>query len=130
MSTERGIELLAALNCLVIGVSHITMPRAWAEFFIMLRNRGDAGAFVNGFLSLWFGSLIVGFHNVWSGLPMVLTLLGWAQVLKGLLIFVVPGWGMRGLSLVSLERSRMFVAPGFFLVALSGVLFYSLATGR
>ena len=130
MSTERAIELLAALNFLIIGLSHITMPRAWAEFFIMLRSRGDAGAFVNGFLSLWFGSLIVGFHNVWSGLPVVLTLIGWAQVLKAFLIFVVPGHGMRGLSLVSLERSRMFVLPGAFLVALSGVLFYSLATGR
>ncbi len=64
MSTERSIELLAAIQFLIIGLSHITMPRAWAEFFVMLRSRGDAGAFANGFLSLWFGALVVGFHNV------------------------------------------------------------------
>jgi hypothetical protein len=31
-----------------------------------------------GFLALWFGTIIVAFHNVWSGLAMVVTLLGWA----------------------------------------------------
>ncbi len=62
---------------------------------------------------------------------MVLTVIGWAQVVKAFLIFVVPGHGMRGLSLVSLERARMYFIPGgALLVALSGVLFYSLAAGR
>jgi len=130
MSTQQSIELWAAIQFLITGLSHITMPRAWAEFFVMLRSRGDAGAFANGFLSLSFGALVVGFHNVWSGLPMVLTVFGWAQIVKAFLTFVVPGHGVRMLSLVSLERPRMFVAPGALLVAVSGVLFYSLATGR
>ena len=130
MSIQQSVELWAAIQFLIIGLSHITMPRAWAEFFILLRSRGDAGAFANGFLSLIFGALVVGFHNVWSGLPMLLTIIGWAQVVKAFLIFVVPGHGMRGLSLVSLERSRIFVPGGALFVALSGVLFYSLATGR
>ena len=123
---ERAIELLAAVNFIVIGLSHVVKPRVWAEFFLLLRSKGEAGSLVNGFLSLATGSLIVGFHNVWSGIPLVLTLLGWAQVVKGFLIFVVPGYGLRGLSLVSLENSRIFVAPGVALTCLGGLLLYSL----
>lgn len=125
---ERAIELLAAINFIVIGLSHVVKPRVWAEFFLLLRSKGEAGSFVNGFLSLATGSLIVGFHNVWSGIPLVLTLLGWAQVLKALLIFVVPGYGLRGLSLVSLENARIFVAPGVVLTGVGGLLLYSLFT--
>jgi len=29
------------------------------DFFVWLRGKGHAGVFANGFLSLWFGGLIV-----------------------------------------------------------------------
>ena len=125
---ERLIELLAAINFLVIGLSHIVQPRAWAEFFLMLRSKGEAGAFVSGFLSLATGSLIVGFHDVWSGIPLLLTLIGWGQVVKSLLIFVIPGYGLRSLSIVSLENARLFVIPGVVLAGVGGLLLYSLYT--
>ena len=92
--------------------AHVFQHRAWAEFFLALRDQGDRGVFVVGFMSLAFGSLIVAFHNVWSGLPMVLTILGWAQVLKGLLYFTLPSYGLRKLGIVDIERARMFVWPG------------------
>ncbi len=36
------------------------------------------------------GTLIVAFHNVWSGFPMAVTLLGWSMVLKATVTFVSP----------------------------------------
>jgi hypothetical protein len=87
---ERGIELFAALNFLVIGLSHLLQPRVWVDFFVWLRSKGHAGVFANGMLSLSFGSIIVSFHNVWGGLPTVLTVIGWAQVTKGFVSLVAP----------------------------------------
>ncbi|HET7233105.1 MAG TPA: hypothetical protein VFJ16_24055 [Longimicrobium sp.] len=126
MPMERAIELFAAINFLVIGISHVVQPRAWAEFFGWLRSKGLAGSFVNGFLSLWFGSLIVGFHNVWTGIPAVLTFIGWAQVVKGTLAFVYPQLGLRSMALVSPEHARRFVAPGMLLAGIGGLLVYHL----
>ena len=80
--------------------------------------------FVNGFLALGFGSLVVAFHNVWTGLPVVLTIFGWAQVLKGFVSFVAPRIALRGLSRVSLERAWHFRAGGIFALCLSAVLWY------
>ena len=121
---ERAVEIFAAVHCLVIGLSHVAQPRTWVEFFVRLRGWGRAGVFVNGFLSLSFGSVIVAFHNVWEGLPVVLTILGWAQVVKGLLNFVVPQVGLRTLARVSPERAGEFVVAGLFLFVLSGVFWY------
>jgi hypothetical protein len=78
----RSVEILAIILFGVIGLSHILQPKAWAEFFIMLRGKGEAGAFMDGFLNLPLGAFIVGFHNIWSGIPVVLTLLGWGLLIK------------------------------------------------
>ena len=71
----RSVEIVASILFGVIGLSHILQPKAWVEFFILLRGKGGAGAFMDGFLNLPLGALIVVFHNTWSGIPVVLTLL-------------------------------------------------------
>ena len=125
---ERAIEIFAAVQFLVIGLSHLLQPRVWVEFFTWLRGKGHAGVFANGFLSLTFGSLIVAFHNVWTGLPIVLTLMGWAQVIKALVAFVMPQWGMRGLERVSYDRTRDFVVGGLVFLAMSALMLYIVLT--
>ena len=121
---EKATELFAAIFLMVIGLSHMAQPRAWIDFFIALRNKGQVGVFVNGFLTLSFGAFIVAFHNVWQGLPVLLTLLGWAQVLKGLMNFVAPQLALWGLRRLKPERAWLFVVGGIFALALSAVLWY------
>ena len=122
---ERSVEVFAALYLLVIGLSHMVQPHAWVEFFTWLRERGRTGVFVEGFLSLGFGALIVAFHNVWSGLPIVLTLVGWGQVLKGLVRFVAPQLSLRVYERVTPERALQFRVAGIFALALSGLVGYA-----
>lgn len=119
---ELAIQKLAALNFLAMGLSHIIQHRVWAEFFIGWREKGEVGVFYTAFLHLPFGALIVAFHNVWSGIPLVLTLAGWAWTLKGLLYLGYPKLGLRSLSQVKTENSRRFIAPGALMVIYAGLL--------
>jgi hypothetical protein len=121
---ERGIEIFAAVQFLVIGLSHLLQPRAWVEFFISLRGKGHTGVFANGFLSLIFGSFVVAFHNVWTGLAMILTIIGWAQVIKAFTSFVIPQWSMRSFQRVSLDRANEFVYAGVVFLVLSALMAY------
>ena len=121
---EAATEVFAALSLMVIGVSHISQPGAWVDFFIWLRSKGRAGVFMNGFLTLGFGSIIVAFHNVWTGLPVVLTVFGWAQVLKGVVNFVAPQVALWGLARISIERAWHFRVGGIFALGLSALLWY------
>ena len=84
---ERAVQVFAAANFLVIGLSHIFQRDAWIEFFSKLRSLGRLGPFAEGFLYLNFGALIVSLHNVWTFPELVLTLVGWVHVLKALVRF-------------------------------------------
>ena len=126
---ERSVEVLAIILFGILGLSHILQPRAWADFFILLRGKGETGAFVDGFLNLPLGSVIVGFHNTWSGIPLVLTLVGWGLLIKGLIRFCASNQALRVMARVSPERSWEFQVAGAGLVALAGLLGYGVYAG-
>jgi uncharacterized membrane protein len=47
--------------------------------------------YVSGMTALIFGLLVVAFHNVWAwSWPVIITILGWATLLKGVLRVVAP----------------------------------------
>src|SRR5215475_7508159 len=105
MSMELAIQRLAIVVFLVVGLSHIFQPRVWAQFFIEIREKGATGSFIVAFIHFPLGALIVAFHNVWQGTPVILTLTGYSLVLKSFIHFVFPKRGLKSLSRASLERS-------------------------
>jgi hypothetical protein len=121
---ERAVQIYAIIHLTVIGISHVVRPRAWVDFFIVLRECGDAGVFAVALLNLIFGSIIVAFHNVWTGIPLVLTVLGWANVVKALVYFVFPAIGLRRFQSLSHERANLVVGGGVLFLLLAGVLGY------
>lgn len=123
---ERAVQIFAVVQFLIIGLSHVVRPRAWCDFFLLLRSKGAAGGFVNGFLSLGLGVVIVAFHPVWTGIPLVLTVIGWMQVLKAFLIFVVPGYAEKSLQQAPIENPASFVAAGIFLIVIGMLLTFHL----
>jgi uncharacterized protein YjeT (DUF2065 family) len=123
---ETSVEKLTALFFLVTGLSHIFQPRVWVQFFILLREKGEVGSFLNGFVHFPLGAFIVAFHNVWHGIPMIVTIIGWGLVIKGTLYFVYPRHGVRMLGKVKMERSWHFVVAGALSVVVSGLIMYPL----
>ena len=123
---EVAIQKIAIVSFFIIGLSHIFQPRVWAHFFIDLRGKGEMGSFINAFIHFPLGALIIGFHNVWQGIPMILTLMGYGWVLKSLVYFVFPKFGLKTMSRVSLERSWEFVVAGVLMVGIGSLLLFSL----
>ncbi|HKH94782.1 MAG TPA: hypothetical protein VKA54_23440 [Gemmatimonadaceae bacterium] len=123
---ERALEIFAVVQLTVIGLSHIVFHRAWAEFFVWLTARGRAGAFINGFMSLAFGSMVVAFHQVWSGLPLVLTIVGVLNLVKAAMCFLLPDLALRSMGRVSLARSRQFIGAGVVALAIAAVTAFGL----
>jgi hypothetical protein len=124
---ERAVEVFATIHFSIIGLSHLVYPDIWVDFFIWLRERGRPGVFVHGFLSLGFGSIIVAFHPVWSGLPLLLTILGWFYLLKAFMCFVVPASQTRTLARVSHERGLELRIVGVVYLVIAGLMVYLVA---
>ena len=123
---ERSVEVLAIILFGVVGLSHLLQPKAWVEFFILLRGKGEAGAFVDGLLNLPLAALIIGFHNVWSGIPVVLTLVGWCLLIKSLLRLCLPKYGLMMMKRLSVERSWECQVAGAALMGLAGLIGYGI----
>ena len=126
MNEAEAVEVLAIVNFAVTGASHLLQPQVWVEFFTKLRGQGRAGVFFIAFLSLWFGSLVVAFHPVWSGLPAALTVFGWAQVVKGAVYFLFPGYALRKLAVVTPEIGWVYRLWGVVFLVFAALLSRSL----
>ena len=126
---EKSVEVLAIVLFGVMGLSHLLQPKGWVNFFIRLRGLGDAGAFVDGFLNLSLAGIIIAFHNLWSGTAIVLTLLGWALLIKSLIRFCAPKFALRMMARVSIERCWEVQAAGVGLAGVAGLLVYTVYAG-
>lgn len=129
MDLITGIERLTALGFVITGLSHIAAPRAWARFFIDMRDKGEAGGFLNAYVHIPLGLLIVAFHPVWSGPGLLVTLIGWALTLKGLLYFLWPALALRSMSHISEEQAGRFRIAGVAALLL-GLVIGWIALGR
>jgi uncharacterized protein YjeT (DUF2065 family) len=122
MDLVTGIERLTALALLITGLSHIAAPRAWARFFIEMRERGEPGGLLNAYVHIPLGLLIAALHPVWSGPGLLVTLIGWALTLKGALYFLWPALALRSLAHVSEESAWKFRLAGLAGVGLGLVI--------
>ena len=125
VSVELGIERLAALVLLLTCLSHITAPAAWAALFERI-GKSDAPGLANAAIHLPLGLLIVAFHDVWSGLPLIFTLIGWALFVKGTLHLLFPQLAMRSLALAGTgeHAERRYRIAGVVMAPLAFVLLW------
>jgi hypothetical protein len=126
---ERATEFFVLVTGVVIGLSHILQAGTWTELYAALSRQGRLGAFANGALHLATGAAIVTGHGqVWSWPAAVLTLLGWALVIKGAVAFLAPDLALRSMK-AGAGSERGFVVAGFMLLVISGLAAYALWGG-
>lgn len=110
---ETAIERLTAISFLAVGLSHILRPKAWSRFFEQLVEKGEPGALINGMMSLNVGAIIVSFHGTeWTGWGAVVTFVGWAQVVKGIVHMCFPVYSLRSMAMVHGDKSWKLVPGG------------------
>lgn len=126
----ESIAIFASINFAIIGLSHIVQARVWGDFFQRLHSIGKAGAFANGLITLLMGSLIVSFHNVWHGVPVVLTLIGWAYILKSTAIFLYPEWNLRSMRRVETASPIQMRIAGIGLLSIALVMIVCVVSGQ
>lgn len=82
--------------------------------------------YVTGFMTVIMGILVVHYHNTWTkSWPVLITVIGWGALLKGVAIIVVPqvvhrastallaGWGATAFPYVAIGLGLLFGYFGF-----------------
>jgi hypothetical protein len=118
----------------LIGIYSILVPLAMAVRgpaaveIVKAILRNPPLTFLLGLIGLSVGLAIILGHNVWSGgtLPVLVTVIGWITLVKGLLLLFLPPQGTTGLFLVDMHYEQFFyvyvafsILLGVFLTSLS-----------
>ena len=119
---EEKIRIVCIVSFLIIGLSHILQPKAWIDFFKLLIRQQHTGAFINGFITLPIATMIIAFHNVWTGIPLLLTVMGWAYILKAAIAFCFPAISLRSMRRVEKNNVNEFRVAGVLLMLIGLVL--------
>lgn len=115
--------LIATPVLIALGLSQLYATRYWQSYYDFLSSLGQNGVRLNGVISLAAGGVVVAFHNVWAGPPLLLTLIGWLLLVESILCLAVPSAGLTGLSEMGADtRARIVKGTGVFLIIVAGVL--------
>lgn len=121
MTLHLIAEWYTAVLLIVTGLSHITAPRPWAEFFRDLLAR-PWGGLVLGLMYLIPSLPLLLAHNIWALAPsLVVTLLAWGWTIKGSLYLICPSVPGRVASR-HLEHPGRFRIAGVVPIALGGIV--------
>lgn len=83
------IAKLIGPTLIAVGISALVNPN-------LIRDMGKevidstAFVFIAGLAALLLGLAIVNTHNVWSGWPVIITIIGWLAVIAGVLRLIFP----------------------------------------
>lgn len=87
---EHAVAFMIGITALVIGFSFLIRGKSWLEYLVHVRKGGRPAALMIGYLHLLAGTFILGFHWVWEGLPLLLTLLGVKAIAEGVTYTLFP----------------------------------------
>ena len=127
-SRTRFLGRLLGFFSILVALSMFAHRQATMEMIATLVNN-PAAAFGVGLIGIAAGLAMILGHNVWSGgvLPVIVTLVGWGSLIKGLLFLFLPQGVLAGL-LGGPGYERYFdvspaisLALGLYLVYASGL---------
>ena len=88
---EISIFLAKVLGLwLLIGCAVVLLKPKVVDIMIREINNSTALFYLTAFFTLIAGILIIVGHNIWSGWPIVITLIGWISFIRGLLRLFFP----------------------------------------
>jgi len=120
------LSKLIGLYCILAALSMMTRGQATVETVTALL-QNPSMMLILGVITLAAGLAMVLAHNVWSGgaLPVIVTLVGWITLLKGLLFLFLPHEREAGLFLRQLHYQQLFYLYGGISLVLGVYLTYS-----
>ena len=100
---------LLGLYCLIVGLSMVAHKQATVATITALVHSRPILLFA-GVIALGAGLAMVLGHNVWSGgaLPIIVTLVGWISLIKGVLVLFLSPQADMGVVLGTLQYERLF----------------------
>jgi len=90
LATSLFLAKLLGLYGVIVTVGVLLNQKSYQKVIEDL-SKNPALVYLAGIFALFFGLLIILSHNVWAGWPVIITVMGWLGLIKGIWIIVFPG---------------------------------------
>lgn len=89
---EQAVQFMMGTSLTILGLSFFLCTKDWMSWFRDVEHAGKEVALPLGALNLMLGSLILGFHQIWEGWPLLVSVIGVLMMAKGTFYLLFPGW--------------------------------------
>ncbi len=89
MATSIFIAKIFAIVYLFIGLGMLMSSKYYKDM-LMGMVKDTSMLYFGGIMATLAGFLIINAHNVWTGWPILISVIGWAALLKGFMLLVFP----------------------------------------
>lgn len=108
MEVAKAIEVFYGVWILVLGISLLTAHQQWKKLISSWLQNPEQ-YFILAFVFMPIGLFTIMFHNIWSGLSIIVSVLGWIVTIKAITIFCFPTLIYKFID-TSLLKRKMFLA--------------------
>jgi hypothetical protein len=117
---------LIGLYLVLIGLVMVAHKQSTVDTLVAMVHNPEL-MFLSGVLAIAAGLAIILGHNIWSGgaLPLIITLVGWTALIKGLLLFFLPPDTAPQVLLVGIQNDQLFYLYSGIVLVLGVYLTYA-----
>jgi hypothetical protein len=98
MSVTNFILYVSVPVLLGVGWTQFYKSNSWIALYAEIMVMGSRVVRIYGFVCTLLGFTVIYFHNVWSGPPILLTIIGWLVLSEGLFCFFLPDVSIKSFS--------------------------------
>ena len=119
--TDAQIFQVLGIAYLAVGLGILINPDFYKKLVTMFSENPPA-LYLSGLIALLVGYLLVTFHNIWpKDWPVIITILGWVALIKGLFLLLLPKASIKITNLFERQMTK-FLAVWAIVVAIVGGL--------
>jgi hypothetical protein len=106
--TDAHIFQLLGILYLAVGIG-ILINSAFYKKLMAVFSENPPALYLSGLAALVMGYLLVRFHNTWpSDWPVIITIIGWAALIKGLFLILLPNVSIKICGFFESQMAKLF----------------------
>ena len=122
--TDKQIFQFIGLIYIAVGLGILLNPQYYKQLFADFKT-SVAVMYLGGIFAFAIGFLLITFHNIWvKDVSVIITIVGWMALLKGISILVLPKLMMKTMDIFTNVKTSTLMVMAGFIIALGVLLTY------
>ena len=120
--TDKQIFQLFGLIYIAVGLGILLNPQYYKQMFADFK-KSVAVMYLGGIFTFAIGFLLITFHNIWvKDVSVIITIVGWMALLKGISILILPRLMMKTMDIFTNVKTSTLMVMAGFIIALGVML--------